>query len=376
MVAGDKLLGLLARARRWRDPSHSVYPSRRLEPGSMSPAPDVPPEIERPPYVADAASAVAPARATSVGALPELFADDPDGLERMRRAGAIAAAALSLAGRMIEAWPSSADGGVGISGSGSAEAAAAAATAPLTTDAIDRAVHAYLVSRGAYPSPLGYRGFPRSVCASVNECAAHGVPDGAPLRGGDLVSVDVSAHAGGVHGDTCATFFVGGVGGGGGGGEGAPRSSASARELVEAAREALYAAVRACGPGVPFCEVGRAAQRVADRRGMSVVRSLVGHGVGRVFHAAPAVPHHREWGARAAARGRMALGQAFTIEPVLTLGRAAGGRLAAPWPRDGWTLVTADGSLAAQFEHTLVVGEGGAEVLTRREGERIGGPAM
>lgn len=349
-----KLAGLLARLRR-RHAGHTIYPPRRLQPGPLSPAPAVPDHIPRPPYATGAhatKTATAPPRAPGVGGQAEIFTS-PDGLARMRAAGAVAAAALSLAGRMIEAGGSP------------------SSPSHLTTDAVDRAVHAFLLSRGAYPSPLGYHGFPRSVCVAVNECAAHGVPDGALLYRGDLVTVDVTAFHGGVHGDTNATWFVGG-GGGGASPPSSPSSSPSpaAVELVAAAREALEAAIAVCGPGVPFSEVGRAVQRVADRQGLSVVRELVGHGIGRVFHALPAVAHHREWGARAAARGRMALGQAFTIEPILTLG---GRRLAPPWSCDGWTVLTADGALAAQFEHTLVIGEGGAEVVTRRAGEVGGG---
>jgi methionyl aminopeptidase len=347
----SKLMGLLARLRR-RQAGHSIYPSRRLEPGPLSPAPSVNKDIPRPPYILAAANAApTPARAPGVSGQPEIF-DTPDGLARMRAAGAVAAAALSLGGRMIETWKGGEQNH----------------DTPLTTDAVDRAVHSFLVSQNAYPSPLGYHGFPRSVCVAVNECAAHGVPDGAPLFPGDLVTVDVTAFFGGVHGDTNATFFVGG-------GRDAHASSSSpvnpaALELVEATREALEAAIARCGPGVPFSEVGRTVQRVADRAGLSVVRELVGHGIGRAFHALPAVVHHREWGERAKSRGKMVLGQAFTIEPILALG---GRRLAPqPWARDGWTMLMADGALAAQFEHTLVIGEDGAEVVTRRREEEVG----
>lgn len=353
MPATDKLAGLLARVRR-ATAGHSIYPARKLEPGPTSPAPPVPEHIPPPPYaLAATSSPPPPPKAPGVGGDVEIF-DTPEGLDRMRRVGALAAAALRLAGRLVEA------------NDPVAAAAAAATTADgnahpntnpppfLTTDAIDRAVHQFLVSRGAYPSPLGYHGFPRSVCVAVNECAAHGVPDGAPLQRGDLITVDVTAYLDGVHGDTNATFFVGGS-------NAAPNPAAL--DLVEGAREALNAAIAACGPGVPFREVGNVVQREADRRGLSVVRELVGHGIGRVFHALPAVAHHREWAARANRRGVMRLGQTFTIEPILTLGR--NGRLSAPWARDGWTLTTADGALAAQFEHTLAIGEDGAEVLTR-----------
>jgi methionyl aminopeptidase len=350
MPAGDKLAGLLARLRRASN-GHSIYPSRKLEPGPTFPAPPVPDHIERPPYAvaaADASSSLPPPpKAPGVSGTVEIF-DTPSEMDRMRRVGRLAAAALQLAGRLVEA--------------NDPVAAAAARAAPsssqptpfLTTDALDRAVHHFLVSHNAYPSPLTYHGFPRSVCVAVNECAAHGVPDGAPLSPGDLVTVDVTAFLGGVHGDTNATFFVGGT----------KEAAPAAVDLVEATREALRAAIAVCGPGVPFREVGAAVQQVADRAGLSIVRELVGHGIGRSFHGLPAVAHHREWAAKGNKRGVMRVGQTFTIEPILTF--ASGGRLAAegPWRRDGWTLVTGDGALAAQFEHTLAIGADGAEVLT------------
>jgi methionyl aminopeptidase len=235
----------------------------------------------------------------------------------MRAAGALAAAALEFAGQLVA---------VGV-----------------TTDALDAAVHDFLVQRGAYPSPLRYQGFPKSICTSVNEAVCHGVPDDRALKSGDIVNVDVTAYLGGFHGDTNATFAVG-------------TPSAAVVELIEATSAALDAGIAACGPGAPFAAIGHAVQRVADAAGLSVVREYVGHGIGRVFHAAPAVLHHRNWSA-----GRMAVGQTFTIEPIMTLG----GRRHRTWA-DGWTVVTADGSLTAQFEHTLLVTDDGVDVLTQR----------
>ncbi|GBF92100.1 methionine aminopeptidase [Raphidocelis subcapitata] len=285
-----------------------------LEKGRVSPERPVHPHIPRPPYALGPGPAAGAAGLPRSGKEPEI--QDAEGAARMRAAGALAAAALAAAGRLVSPG--------------------------VTTDALDAAVHDYIIARGGYPSPLRYGGFPKSCCTSVNECICHGVPDDRPLREGDIVNVDVTAFLHGRHGDTNATFYVG-----------EPRPHAA--ELVEATREALAAAVAACGPGAPFRAIGDVVQSIADRAGLSVVREYVGHGIGAAFHAAPSVLHHRN-----GRPGEMVLGQTFTIEPILTLGS----RHHRCWP-DGWTLVTLDGSLAAQFEHTLLITEDGAEVLTK-----------
>jgi methionyl aminopeptidase len=215
----------------------------------------------------------------------------------------------------------------------------------VTTEEIDAAVHAMIVAAGAYPSPLNYGGFPKSVCTSLNECICHGIPDSTVLQDGDIVNIDVTVFLDGHHGDTSRTFLVGTV-------------DAEAQRLVDVTRQALAAAIRICRPGVPFKEIGATIHALADRHKVSTVPAFVGHGVGREFHSGPTVIHCRN-----NEPGVMAVGQTFTIEPMLTLGN--------PRERfwaDEWTAVTADGSWSAQFEHTLLIVPGGVEVLTMAEG--------
>jgi methionyl aminopeptidase len=214
-------------------------------------------------------------------------------------------------------------------------------------DQIDDFVHRAALARGAYPSPLGYMGFPRSVCVSVNEVVCHGIPDAARLRAGDVVSVDVSVFLGGVHGDTCRTWIVGGDAAG----------DARARALVRETRAALDAAVAACGPGVPIARIGDViAPRAAAAR-CTIVDAFAGHGVGSVFHTQPIVRH-----AQNESEYVMREGMTFTIEPILVEGAAD----VTVWP-DGWAVVTDDGGRGAQFEHTLLVTPHGVDVLTAWE---------
>lgn len=212
----------------------------------------------------------------------------------------------------------------------------------VTTDSIDKAVHEMIVQGGAYPSPLGYGGFPKSVCTSINECICHGIPDSRPLQDGDIVNIDVTVFLDGHHGDTSRMFLVGDA------------VTHEAKNLVRATKEALEASISICAPGVPFSRIGQEIQKVANSYKMHVVKSFVGHGVGTVFHSSPVILHYpnRE-------PGVMEVNQTFTIEPMLTLGSIK--------PKiwgDNWTAVTADGSLSAQFEHTLLIVEDGVEILT------------
>jgi methionyl aminopeptidase len=221
--------------------------------------------------------------------------------------------------------------------------AAAAAIAPgVTTDELDRVAHAYLVDAGAYPSTLGYRGFPKSCCTSVNEVICHGIPDARPLADGDLVKIDVTAYVDGVHGDSCATFACGEL-------------DEASRLLSERTAEALRRGIAAVRPGRRVNVIGRVIESYARRFGYGVVREYTGHGVHTAFHSGLVIPHHDDPRRDTV----MEPGMTFTIEPMLTLGTAR-------WHlwEDGWTVVTADGSRAAQFEHSLVVTETGAEILT------------
>jgi methionyl aminopeptidase len=212
----------------------------------------------------------------------------------------------------------------------------------ITTDALDAVAHEATIEEGAYPSPLGYRGFPKSLCTSVNEVVAHGIPDDRQLEAGDIVNCDVTVYLDGMHGDCSRTFVVGDVDDG-------------TRHLVEATEQAMWVGIRAVRPGGRVRDIGRAIEAVARRHGYGIVRELVGHGIGAVFHGAPWIYHYDE----PSARTRLRPGMAFTVEPMLTLGDPE----VALWD-DGWTVVTLDGQPSAQFEHTVLVTSGGVEVLT------------
>ncbi|MFW6690027.1 type I methionyl aminopeptidase [Streptomyces sp. MAR4 CNX-425] len=280
--------------------------SSLLAPGTLSPRRTVPAAIPRPEYVGKKA----PTPYTG----PEV--QDEETVERMRTAGRIAARALAAAAERI---------------------------APgVTTDELDRVAHEYLCDHGAYPSTLGYRGFPKSLCSSVNEVICHGIPDSTVLRDGDIVNLDVTAFTGGVHGDTNATYLVGDV-------------DDASRLLVERTREALDRAIRAVRPGRQVNVIGRVIQSYAKRFGYGVVRDFTGHGVHTAFHSGLIIPHFDDPRATTVMR----TGMTFTIEPMLTLGTYEYDK----WD-DGWTVVTRDRSRTAQFEHTLVVTDSGAEVLT------------
>jgi methionyl aminopeptidase len=275
-------------------------------PAPVSPPRPVPRSIPRPEYVGR------PAPRPYDG--PDV--QSPDTVERMRVAGAIAAGAIQAAG---------------------------AAVAPgVTTDALDQIAHEFLLDHGAYPSTLGYRGFPKSSCTSVNEVICHGIPDARPLEDGDLVKIDITAFVDGVHGDSCVTFGCGEV-------------DEASRLLAERTREALRRAIAAVRPGRQVNVIGRVIESYAKRFGYGVVRDYTGHGVHTAFHSGLVIPHYDEPSHDTVLRP----GMTFTIEPMLTLGTAEWFL----WD-DGWTVLTADGSRCAQFEHSLVVTDTGAEVLT------------
>ncbi|AWB95459.1 type I methionyl aminopeptidase [Agromyces badenianii] len=280
--------------------------SGHLIPGRLSPVRAVPAAIARPEYVGKRAPA-----AYSGG---DRYS--PEDVERIRAAGRVAAGAI--------------------------EAASAAIRPGVTTDELDRIVHEYVIAHGAYPSTLGYRGFPKSSCTSVNEVVCHGIPDDTALVDGDLVNIDVTAYLDGFHGDLNHTFLVG-------------TASPEAAQLVDRTREALRRGIRAVAPGRQVNVIGRAIEAYAKRFGSGVVREYTGHGVGRAFHSGLIIPHYDapEYDTV------MEPGMVFTIEPMLTLG----GIECEVWA-DDWTVVTRDRSLTAQFEHTLVVTERGADILT------------
>jgi methionyl aminopeptidase len=280
-----------------------------LVPGTVSPLRTVPSSIPRPEYVGKKA----PARYTG----PEV--QDAETIERMRTAGRIAAQAL------VET---------------------AAHIAPgVTTDRLDEVAHEFLCDHRAYPSTLGYRAFPKSLCTSVNEVICHGIPDTTVLREGDIVNLDITAFIGGVHGDNNATYFVGGE-------EAVDEES---RLLVERTRESLSRAIKAVRPGRQVNVIGRVIESYAKRFGYGVVRDFTGHGISTAFHSGLIIPHYDDPGSTTV----MKPGMTFTIEPMLTLGTHE-------WDmwEDEWTVVTKDRKRSAQFEHTLVVTETGSEILT------------
>lgn len=245
----------------------------------------------------------------------------PDELRRMRRAGEAAARTLAHVARHL---------GPGLS-----------------TGDLDRLVRAHTASLGGRPSQLGYHGFPAAVCTSRNEVVCHGIPrDDERLEPGDLVNVDITTQLGGFHGDTSATFLIG-------------EASEEARHVTRVAKACLDAGVAQVRDGAFLGDIGAAIVELARREGCGVVTEFGGHGIGRAMHLAPHVSH-------VGVRGeglRLRAGMAFTIEPMITLGRPEVRVLA-----DGWTVVTADGSLSAQFEHTVVVTHAGCEVLTEPRG--------
>jgi methionyl aminopeptidase len=225
-----------------------------------------------------------------------------------------------------------------------AMAAAAELIAPgVTTDELDAVAHEYLLDHGAYPSTLGYRGFPKSICTSVNDVVCHGIPDARPLADGDIVNIDITAYLNGVHGDTDATYLVGDV-------------DEESRLLVERTREAMQRGINAVAPGREINIIGRVISAYAKRFGYGVVRDFTGHGIGAAFHSGLIVPHYD---AAPAYNTVMVPGMTFTIEPMLNLGTHE-------WTMwdDGWTVVTKDGRRSAQFEHTVLVTDSGSEILT------------
>jgi methionyl aminopeptidase len=217
--------------------------------------------------------------------------------------------------------------------------------AGMTTADIDKIVHDHTLSQGARPAPLNYKGFPKSVCTSVNEIVCHGIPDATELRSGDIINVDVTHVYEGFHGDTSATFYVG-------------TPSADARHVVEVARKSLDMGIAQVREGARLGDIGAAIQEYVEAQGCSVVRDFVGHGIGRKFHDAPQVKHYGKRGTG----DRLRAGMTFTIEPMVNLG----GWEVEVDPGDKWTVRTADGSLSAQFEHTVLVTREGVEVLTAR----------
>jgi len=278
-----------------------------LVPGTIGPRRPVPAHIERPEYVDkdEAVSDTGP------------FVQSADVIARVREASRIAALALQAAGE--------------------------AARPGVTTDRIDQVVHDVLLENGAYPSTLGYLGFEKSCCTSLNEVICHGIPDSTVMESGDILNVDVTAYVHGVHGDCNATFLVGDV---------APR----AQELVETAHAAMMRGIKVARPGREVNVIGRVIEKFTARHGMESVRDYTGHGVAEGFHNGLVIPHYDS---APMFDDVIEENMTFTIEPMVTLGSQA-------WEQwdDGWTVVTKDGSYSAQFEHTMLITDEGPELLT------------
>jgi methionyl aminopeptidase len=278
----------------------------RIEPGVISPMRSVPSHIVKPSY-ADTGDVVR---------WNESPVKSPEIIERMRHAGQMAADILRLAGEYVKPG--------------------------MTTDDIDVFVHDLTVERGAYPSPLNYHHYPKSVCTSLNEVICHGIPDSTIIEDGDIINLDVTCYVDGVHGDTNATFMIGDV-------------SAEDRLLVKVTEECMWRGIEAVVPGRPLSDIGKAIEDHAKTHRMGVVRAFIGHGIGEQFHTDIQVLHYYD------PRNNtiMKPGMVFTIEPMITLGT---------WQfhmwDDDWTAVTADGKRTAQFEHMVLVTDTGVEVLT------------
>ena len=279
----------------------------KLKPGKPTPVRKVPDHIERPEYVW---------KDTVQEAMGEPFVQSPETIEAMREASKIAANALKEAGAVV---------------------------APgVTTDEVDRVAHEYMCDHGAYPSTLGYLGFTKSSCVSLNEIICHGIPDTTVIQDGDIVNIDVTAYKNGVHGDTNATFLAGEV-------------SEEHRLLVERTKEAMMRGIKVAKPGREINVIGRVIESYANRFGYNVVRDFTGHGVGPTFHNGLVVLHYDS----TAYRNVLEPGMTLTIEPMLNLGSLEYDI----WP-DDWTVQNRAGKFTAQFEHTIVITEDGNEILT------------
>jgi len=299
--------------------SAALYPGYSYT-GPLRPYPrasrrtDLPSHIGRPDYWKDG-KPLSEIESRGIGQIRVLNAEE---IEGMRLAGRLGREVLDVAAGMVRAG--------------------------VTCQEIDDAVFEACVKRECYPSPLNYRGFPKSCCTSVNEVICHGIPDTRPLQDGDILNIDITVYKNGFHGDLNETFLVGNVDEGG-------------RKLVEASYESLRRAIEQVKPGAKYRDIGGVIQKYINSCGFSVVRSYCGHGINQLFHTAPSVPHY----AKNKAIGIMKPGHCFTIEPMINEGVWRDNL----WP-DDWTAVTADGKRSSQFEHTLLVTETGVDVLTAR----------
>jgi len=218
--------------------------------------------------------------------------------------------------------------------------------AGVTTNYLNDICHEYIISNGAIPSPLNYKGFPKSICSSINDEICHGIPSERKICNGDIINLDITCYLDGFHGDTNKTFFVG-----------SPRKNPS--KLVEACRQAIRRGISVVKAGAHLGDIGASIQEYVEAQGYSIVREFCGHGIGRNFHEEPQVLHYGTFGQGVELKKNMT----FTIEPMINQGKPELRILS-----DNWTAVTMDGSLSAQFEHTILVTDGGYEIMTQVEG--------
>lgn len=282
-----------------------------LRPGALSEQRRVPKNIRRPDYAVDG---------VPKGKVPRMPWNIPtlgeDDIQRMRVSCRMAREILDMAGRLV--------------------------TPGVLTEEIDDAVYEEIISRGAYPSPLNYNGFPKSCCTSINEVVCHGIPSDTALVDGDIINIDITVYFDGFHGDCSETYLVGNV-------------DDVGRKLVRATYDSLMQSAHACRPGMPVNEIGGIIEDVATPQGFSIVRNFCGHGVNSVFHTTPNVVHFRNKDPS----GTLQKGTTFTIEPMINEGTHQN----IMWP-DNWTATTVDGKRSAQFEHTLLITDSGVDVLT------------
>lgn len=291
----------------------------KLTPGKPTPIRKVPASIERPEY------AWKDDVQENVG---EPLIQTAENIERMREASKIAANALAVAGAAVKPG--------------------------VTTDEIDRVAHEFMCDHGAYPSTLGYRGFEKSCCVSLNEIVCHGIPNTTVIQEGDIVNIDVTAYKNGVHGDTNATFLAGEV-------------TQEHRDLVERTYKATMRGIKAAKPGREINVIGRVIESYAKRFGYNVVTDFTGHGVGTTFHNGLVVLHYDS----DAYRDVLEPGMTLTVEPMINLG----GLEYDIWD-DGWTVQNRDGEYTAQFEHTIVITDDGNEILTIPDEQYAAGQLM
>eukprot|EP00062_Callorhinchus_milii_P005811 gi/632945675/ref/XP_007888183.1/ PREDICTED: methionine aminopeptidase 1D, mitochondrial isoform X2 [Callorhinchus milii] len=289
----------------WQRQKHTSYCV--VHPAIVGPSYPVPKHIKKPDYVTTGIVA-------NWGDCIEI--KDEDQIQGLRQACQLARQTLLLAGKSLK---------VG-----------------MTTEEVDSIVHQEIIRNNAYPSPLGYGRFPKSVCTSVNNVVCHGIPDSRPLQDGDIINVDVTVYSNGYHGDTSETFLVGNV-------------DKSGQKLVEIARRCRDEAIAVCRPGAPLYVIGNTISQIANSNGLQVCPYFIGHGIGSYFHGHPEVWHHANTNDLV-----MEEGMAFTIEPILMEGSPEFKIL-----KDGWTAISNDNLRSAQFEHTIVITSEGAEILTK-----------